>query len=174
MKKRRLKRVLLAVFGGIVLAIVAAIVVGERPPVRFRFLDGRRLQWRRTPSKTATLYYYSFESDYNDVYAEAAAELSAVGFRERFGPLPWWLRGHIHNYGRSSYFQLRRPTYEVEVVLGEGRDWVDVRMRVAARPASIRERLRHFLDRVMSRQAATGTTALTSPQGPQWLAAVRL
>lgn len=153
MKKRRLKLLLTAGFGGTVLVIFAGLCLLGRPVVRFRFLDGHRPVWRRNMGSTATWRnetwdYYRFEGDFNDVYAEAVAELAALGFTE--GPVPKvgvpYYRGINVGIGQQGhFFDSVTPTSVVWVLLtgSDGRVYV----RVGSTHAGIRDRIRYWARR---------------------------
>lgn len=97
MKKRGVKLFLIVIASGVVLAVVATLLWPPRPlPLpTFRFLEGHAPTTHYTKGGSPTASY-CFESDFNDVCAEADAELVALGGWECVFDLPrarlYWLR----------------------------------------------------------------------------------
>jgi hypothetical protein len=145
MKMGPLKLLLVAGFGGVALATVAAIGLGERPPMRFRFLDGRELLWR-TSGETERREY-RIARDYGDVYADARAELTALGFEEE------QLAERAEGYGleRGSIFALEKTTHGVRILVGERYGEAYVRVIVLWHRMGFLKRLRYTLLRVRLR-----------------------
>lgn len=82
--KRRVIKIALAIFVvvGILVGLLAAMALDSGPEMSFSFLDGRTMTGRieqARNSRRVTREVYSFEADFNDVCAEADAELSAMG-----------------------------------------------------------------------------------------------
>lgn len=146
MKKPRVKRFVLMAVGVGALAIVAGLCWLDRPFMNFRFLDGHKPTWHRRTGQGSTLDYYRFEGHFEDVYAKAAAELTALGFRE--SSIEW--AGHygpaIHDRRRSCLFELRRPDGLAWVAITGGDGTINVRVRSTR--AGIRERLRRLIRRL--------------------------
>lgn len=97
MKKRRVKLFLIVMASGVVLAVVA-ILLWPPPPLAlptFRFLEGHEPTTHYTKGGSATAAY-CFEGDFNDVCAEADAELATLGGWDCIFDMPaarlYWLR----------------------------------------------------------------------------------
>jgi hypothetical protein len=157
MKKRRLRLLLAAVIGTVVLVIVAAIYLGERPPVRFRFLDGYEASTRR-PWPNTEAWSYRIEGDYNDVYTDAAVELAALGFGETSLEA---FDDPESGYQRHVFFRHLTLTYGVMVFIGEPDNRASVDVGVARWRIGPLDHLRFLIFRVKRRFPPT--SSLPSP-----------
>ena len=86
--KRPVIKISLAIFVvvGILLGLLVVLTRDWGPETSFGFLDGRALTARieQDPGRSAyrtTREVYSFEADFNEVFAKVDAELSALGFK---------------------------------------------------------------------------------------------
>jgi hypothetical protein len=146
-KKRPTKLFKGITVGGVALAIMAGLGLWGSSVRTFRFLDGHRVT-DRVVSGRQVIQYYHFKGDFNDVYAEATAELVARGFSE-------------HNEGRPSTYgspSLRRR--EVSFYRVGGGEWERVRIVgierygtvrvqiIAPAPCRLRGRLRSLARRL--------------------------
>ena len=86
--KRRAVKISVAIFVlvGISLGLLVALTRDRGPEMSFDFLDGKTLtarikRARGGPAHWTTREVYSFIADFNDVIANAEAELMALGFK---------------------------------------------------------------------------------------------
>lgn len=144
--RKSFKRMLIA---GIVLTVAASgwWVSSLRA---FRFLDGHRVT-DHLESRAQRVEYYRFKGDFNDVYAEAGAELVARGFSEhnRKGPITW---GSPPNRRRETRFSRKGGEWEsVRIKWLELHGEIEVQVILPRRPR-FRERLRRLIWRVKNRK----------------------
>jgi hypothetical protein len=134
-KKQRVKLLLLAAVGAGALAIVVALSWPARPVPAFRFLHGREPTKHHLKSSGETVAFYRLEGDFNDLCAEAVAELADLGFYEATTVL----QNHgdvLPGYRQARYFASIGPNANVSVFIGQRDGEVDVsveRMRHAFR-----------------------------------------
>jgi hypothetical protein len=152
MKKRHLKLFLIAGFGAVILAIVAALHRPQRPPERFQFLGD--VQSTPKPLLAGIVAdLYELDREFNDVCVEAAAELTNLGFVESAPPRPW------HGTGSEPrYFLFDDHHSYVFVQICEANDGVLVMISGYRSKFSFGRWLRHVLRR--------DTTAPSPPARP--------
>jgi hypothetical protein len=157
MKKRRVKLLLLAAVGGVVLAIVAALSWPSRPIPAFRFLHGREPTELRSENNGDTFAVYRLEEgDFNDVCAEAVTELADLGLHELpTSPDLQNIRqgsGVVERYKKARMFARPGPNDSLWAFIGETNDGVVVSVQSTQHPFDIRNWPRYLVWRIRNRK----------------------
>jgi hypothetical protein len=150
MKTRRVKLFASLAVGGGMLAIVVALSRPPRPVTAFRFLDGHE-PTRRIRDERSTFRYSLSDGDFNDLCAEAVAELATLGFYEP----PAGSRGRQAAptvYPRLRMFVLAELTESVCVVIRERGCGVLVSVDKTRHPLSLGNWRRYVLWRIRNRK----------------------
>lgn len=150
MKKRRVRLFASLAVGGGALAIVVALGRPPRPVTAFRFLDGYQ-PTRRITAQKSTFRYDLSDGDFNDLCAEAVAELATLGFYEH--PTgPRGRQGAPTVYPRLRMFVLAGLTESVCVLIRERDSGVLVRVDKTRHPFSIGNWHRYLIWRIRNRR----------------------
>jgi hypothetical protein len=155
MKRRRVKLLLPAVVSGVALAIVAALSWPARPIPAFRFLHGREPTELRTEDDGDTFAAYRLEGDFNNICAEAMAELADLGFHGVPSPtLQAFLQrsGGVEIYKKARMFGRGGPNDSLWVFVGATDDGIVVSVERMRHPFDIRNWPRYLVWRIRNRK----------------------